>query len=83
MNTNDLLDHRTRSQRLADAVTQFSGSWSFIGWFTLPKGRVPARIKTLGREITDVVMIDEAPRSRGFAVAELKKLFINAFIRGR
>lgn len=23
----------TRGQRWADAVTQFSGSWSFIGWF--------------------------------------------------
>lgn len=26
-------DHRTRAQRWADVVTQFSGSWAFIGWF--------------------------------------------------
>jgi len=26
-------DHRTRAQRWADAVTEFSGSWAFIGWF--------------------------------------------------
>ena len=24
----------TRGQRWADAVTDFSGSWAFIGWFT-------------------------------------------------
>lgn len=26
-------DNRSRAQRWADAVTEFSGSWSFIGWF--------------------------------------------------
>lgn len=26
-------DHRTRAQRWADVVTQFSGSWAFIIWF--------------------------------------------------
>lgn len=29
------IDTRTRSQWWADIVTQFSGSWSFIGIFTL------------------------------------------------
>jgi uncharacterized membrane protein len=28
-----LSDNRTRSQRWADAVTEFSGSWPFIAWF--------------------------------------------------
>lgn len=28
-------DKRTLSQRLADNVTEFSGSWAFIGWFTV------------------------------------------------
>lgn len=28
-------DLRTRSQRLADSVTAFSGSWGFIGWFSV------------------------------------------------
>lgn len=27
------VDIRTRSQRWADYVTAFSGSWAFIGWF--------------------------------------------------
>lgn len=27
------MDNRTRAQRWADSVTEFSGSWSFIGWF--------------------------------------------------
>ncbi len=27
------MDFRTRGQRWADAVTEFSGSWTFIGWF--------------------------------------------------
>jgi len=27
------MDKRTRSQRWADAVTEFSGSWAFIGYF--------------------------------------------------
>lgn len=27
------LDTRNRSQRWADAVTEFSGSWTFIWWF--------------------------------------------------
>jgi uncharacterized membrane protein len=26
-------DHRTRAQRWADVVTEFSGSWAFIVWF--------------------------------------------------
>ena len=26
-------DTRTRAQRWADTVTEFSGSWPFIGWF--------------------------------------------------
>lgn len=26
-------DERTAAQRWADNVTEFSGSWSFIGWF--------------------------------------------------
>jgi len=29
------LDTRTPGQRWADAVTAFSGSWAFIGWFAL------------------------------------------------
>jgi uncharacterized membrane protein len=29
------LDRRTRSQRWADAVTMFSGSWAFIAWFAI------------------------------------------------
>jgi uncharacterized membrane protein len=29
------VDGRTAGQRWADAVTEFSGSWRFIGWFTL------------------------------------------------
>jgi uncharacterized membrane protein len=29
------IDTRTRSQRWADIITEFSGSWQFIGWFTL------------------------------------------------
>lgn len=29
------MDPRTRSQRWADAVTEFSGSWPFIGWFAV------------------------------------------------
>lgn len=29
------MDSRTRSQRWADLVTEFSGSWTFIGWFCL------------------------------------------------
>lgn len=28
-----MTDPRTRSQRWADAVTEFSGSWAFIGYF--------------------------------------------------
>ena len=28
-------DNRTRAQRWADRVTEFSGSWAFIGWFTI------------------------------------------------
>jgi len=28
-----MLDSRTTAQRWADNVTEFSGSWSFIGWF--------------------------------------------------
>jgi uncharacterized membrane protein len=27
------VDRRTRAQRWADSVTEFSGSWAFIGWF--------------------------------------------------
>lgn len=27
------MDGRTRAQRWADNVTEFSGSWAFIGWF--------------------------------------------------
>lgn len=27
------MDIRTRGQRWADNVTEFSGSWTFIGWF--------------------------------------------------
>lgn len=30
-----MADTRTRSQRWADKVTEFSGSWAFIGWFTV------------------------------------------------
>jgi uncharacterized membrane protein len=26
-------DHRSRAQKWADSVTEFSGSWKFIGWF--------------------------------------------------
>ena len=26
-------DTRTRAQRYADNITEFSGSWAFIGWF--------------------------------------------------
>lgn len=29
------MDTRTRAQRWADRVTEFSGSWGFIGWFAL------------------------------------------------
>ena len=28
-------DHRTRGQRWADKVTEFSGSWTFIIWFVI------------------------------------------------
>lgn len=28
-------DNRTTAQRWADNVTEFSGSWAFIGWFAL------------------------------------------------
>ena len=31
-------DHRTTAQRWADQVTEFSGSWAFIGWFTVVCG---------------------------------------------
>jgi CheY-like chemotaxis protein len=30
-----MVDHRTFSQRWADTITEFSGSWAFIGWFGL------------------------------------------------
>lgn len=29
------IDTRTTSQKWADKITEFSGSWAFIGWFTL------------------------------------------------
>lgn len=29
------VDNRTVAQRWADTVTEFSGSWAFIGWFTV------------------------------------------------
>jgi len=29
------MDNRTVAQRWADKVTEFSGSWGFIGWFAL------------------------------------------------
>ncbi len=29
------MDNRTTAQRWADGVTEFSGSWGFIGWFTI------------------------------------------------
>lgn len=32
---NELMDKRTASQRWADKITEFSGSWSFIGLFTI------------------------------------------------
>lgn len=28
-------DNRTTAQKWADNVTEFSGSWAFIGWFTI------------------------------------------------
>ena len=28
-------DKRTTSQRWADIITEFSGSWAFIGWFVV------------------------------------------------
>lgn len=28
-------DNRTTAQRWADNITEFSGSWAFIGWFVL------------------------------------------------
>lgn len=30
-----IIDNRTLSQRWADRITEFSGSWSFIIWFTI------------------------------------------------
>lgn len=30
-----VVDNRTTAQRWADTVTEFSGSWAFIGWFTV------------------------------------------------
>src|SRR5271154_3056049 len=29
------MDNRTAGQKWADRITEFSGSWGFIGWFTL------------------------------------------------